>query len=104
MEFSRQEYWSGLPCPPPGDLPDPGIEAVSLSLLHWQVGSLPLVAPGKPPSSTGVSLLGGELLLAQMRGCLLVSSTCAIGVELASIVISPSPLNTRSFSKLCFSK
>ena len=30
MEFSRQEYWSGLPCPPPGDLPDPGIELVSL--------------------------------------------------------------------------
>ena len=26
MEFSRQEYWSGLPCPLPGDLPDPGIE------------------------------------------------------------------------------
>ena len=26
MDFSRQEYWSGLPCPPPGDLPDPGIE------------------------------------------------------------------------------
>ena len=30
MEFSRQEYWSGLPCPPPGDLPDPGIEPKSL--------------------------------------------------------------------------
>ena len=30
MEFSRQEYWSGLPCPPPGDLPDPGTEPVSL--------------------------------------------------------------------------
>ena len=29
MEFSRQEYWRGLPCPPPGDLPDPGIESVS---------------------------------------------------------------------------
>ena len=28
--FSRQEYWSGLPCPPPGDLPDPGIEFESL--------------------------------------------------------------------------
>ena len=28
--FSRQEYWSGLPCPPPGELPDPGIEARSL--------------------------------------------------------------------------
>ena len=29
MGFSRQEYWSGLPCPPPGDLPDPGIESTS---------------------------------------------------------------------------
>ena len=29
MGFSRQEYWSGLPCLPPGDLPDPGIEPVS---------------------------------------------------------------------------
>ena len=28
--FSRQEYWTGLPCPPPGDLPDPGIEPASL--------------------------------------------------------------------------
>ena len=32
MEFSRQEYWSGLPCPPPGDLPDPGIEPGSPAL------------------------------------------------------------------------
>ena len=30
VEFSRQEYWSGLPCPPPGRLPGPGIEPVSL--------------------------------------------------------------------------
>ena len=30
MGFSRQEYWSGLPCPPPGDLPDPGTEPASL--------------------------------------------------------------------------
>ena len=30
MRFSRQEYWSGLPCPPPGDLPDPGIKPTSL--------------------------------------------------------------------------
>ena len=29
--FSRQEYWSGLPYPPPGDLPDPGIEHMSLT-------------------------------------------------------------------------
>ena len=32
--FSRQEYWSGLPCPPPRDLPDPGIELILLRLLH----------------------------------------------------------------------
>ena len=34
MGFSRQEYWSGLQCPPPGHLPNPGIEPKSL-LLHW---------------------------------------------------------------------
>ena len=32
MEFSRQEYWSGLPFPTPGDVPDPGIEPVSPTL------------------------------------------------------------------------
>ena len=30
MGFSRKEYWSGLPCPPPGNLPDPGVELASL--------------------------------------------------------------------------
>ena len=34
MEFSRQEYWSGMPCPLPGDLPDPGIELTSLN-VSW---------------------------------------------------------------------
>ena len=40
MGFSRREDWIGLPCPPPGDLPDPGFE----------LGSLPLSPPGKPNS------------------------------------------------------
>ena len=37
MEFSRREYWSGLPFPPPGDLPHPGIEPTSpaLALVNW---------------------------------------------------------------------
>ena len=48
MGFSRQEYWSELLCPPPGDLPDPGIQPVSLCLLHWQAGSSPLAPAGKP--------------------------------------------------------
>ena len=52
MGFIRQEYWNGLPCPPAGDLLDPGIEPVSPMRrpLHWQVGSLPLAPPGKPKS------------------------------------------------------
>jgi len=33
MGFSKQEYWSGLPCPPPRDLPDPGMESTSLKFL-----------------------------------------------------------------------
>ena len=45
MEFSQQEYWNGLLFPPPGDLPDPGL---NLHLRHWQADSLPLVPPGKP--------------------------------------------------------
>ena len=48
MAFSRQEYRSGLPFPPPGDLPHPGIKPVSLMSPAFQVGSLPLVPSGKP--------------------------------------------------------
>ena len=44
MEFSRQKYWSGLTCPPPGDL-DPVIKPASPVL---QVDSLPIEPPGKP--------------------------------------------------------
>ena len=44
--FSRQEYWSGLPCPPPGDPPNPGIKPGCF--LHWQVSSLPPAPPRKP--------------------------------------------------------
>ena len=41
MEFSRQEYWSELPFPPPEDLSDPGIEPCILCLLRWRANSLP---------------------------------------------------------------
>ena len=46
--FSRQEYWSELPCPSPGDLPNPGIEPASLVSPALAVESLPLAPPGKP--------------------------------------------------------
>ena len=42
MGFFRQEYWSGLPFPPLGDLPDPGIEPAPLCLLHWRRTLYPL--------------------------------------------------------------
>ena len=51
MEFSRREYWSGLPLPSPGDLPNPGIELRSPAL---QDDSLPSEPPGKP----GILLYG----------------------------------------------
>ena len=48
MGFSKQEYWSGLPFPPPGDLPDPGIKPAVPAL---QADSLLLESPGKSPES-----------------------------------------------------
>ena len=45
LGFSRQEYWSGLPFPSPGDLPDPGIEPGSPTL---EADALPSELPGKP--------------------------------------------------------
>ena len=45
IKFSRQEYWSGLPFPFPGDLPDPGIEPMSPA---FQADSLPSEPPGSP--------------------------------------------------------
>ena len=61
MEFSRQEYWSRLPCPPPGDLPDPGIKTQAFPALAggfftpittWEapyLSAASLVSPEKHP-------------------------------------------------------
>ena len=45
--FSKQEYWSGFPCPPPGKLPHPGIKLTSVMSSVLAAGSLPLAPPGK---------------------------------------------------------
>ena len=50
MEFSRQEHWSGFPCPPPGDLPDPGIEPRSPVSPALAGGFFTVEPPGKPLS------------------------------------------------------
>ena len=54
MGFSRQEYWSGVPFPSPGDLPDPGIEPRSSA---WQADALTSEPPGKPMPSHMTTLL-----------------------------------------------
>ena len=48
MAFLRKEYWSELPCPPPGDLPNLGTELTSLVSPSLQAGSLPLGHWGSP--------------------------------------------------------
>ena len=54
MEFSRQEYWSGLPFPSPRDLPNPGIEPGCPAL---QADALPSEPPGKPHSGVNGDIL-----------------------------------------------
>ena len=53
MGLFRQEYWSGWPCPPPGDLSDPGIEPESPTLAG---GFFITESPGKP-SAPGIGML-----------------------------------------------
>ena len=54
MEFSRQEYWSGVPFPSPEDLPDPGIEPGSLTM---QANTLPSEPPLKQPKYLAINIL-----------------------------------------------
>ena len=57
MGFSRQEYCSGWPCPPPGDLPGPGIQPASPKPPALAAGSLPPAAPGKPRHTYGEQII-----------------------------------------------
>ena len=64
--FPRQEYWSGLPFPSPGDLPDPGIKS---PLLYWQASPLPLVPPGKSKLGVvGMNLRNDQIQLIGLDG------------------------------------
>ena len=59
--FSRKEYWSGMPCPFSGDLPNPGIEPMSPVAPELQTDSLPLNHWGSPTCWAWVQFLVGEL-------------------------------------------
>ena len=60
LSYQGSPYWRGLPCPPPGNLPNPGIKPRSPAL---QVDSLPSEPPGKPKNTevVSLSLLQGNL-------------------------------------------
>ena len=90
MGFSRQEYWSGLPCPPPGDLLTRGS---SPGLLHWQVDSLPPSHQGRPqlciytrPTSSRALGLRGD-----GRAALLSCAFTSLWAPSRLCVASPSP-------------
>ena len=55
MEFSRQDYWSGLPFPSPGNFPDSGTEPESSASPALQVDFLPTEPPGSPRDSISVT-------------------------------------------------
>ena len=55
MEFPRQEYWSGLPFPPPGDLPHPGIQPMCFVSPALADGLFATEPPGKPREGTHVA-------------------------------------------------
>ena len=73
MGFSRQEYWSGLPFPPPGDLPDSGIKPISLvppavaggvfiTSTPWEAPVFSLDSPIRALSASGAADTGGSAL------------------------------------------
>ena len=104
MEFSRQEYWSGLPFPTPGDLPDLGIEPMSPALAG---GFFTAEPPGKPqPSVTQREDLQLHLETV-MASNLAIISTPTFDLKETNIKINwqvaPRSGNIRSHITHCFS-
>ena len=92
MGFSRQEYWSGLPFPPPGDLSDPGIEPASLESPALAGGSVPLAPPRKPKYPQGLKpnseLVGCEYFFSQQHRYVALFCVIPFRIILLSVNIS----------------
>ena len=67
MGFSRQDYCSGFPCPPPEDLPDPGIKPMSLTFPVLTGSSLPRTPLGKPTTASWCHAITWERTSGRMR-------------------------------------
>jgi len=68
MGFSKQEYWSGLPCPPLGDLPDPRIESSSLMSLALAGGFFTTRATWEAQKMTSVTALNQDFTAMALSG------------------------------------
>ena len=74
MEFSRQEYWSGLPFPTPGDLPNPGIKPAPLVSPVLAGRFFTTVPPGKPlASNTSIPLTSWHMCVMPIYVAIIVS-------------------------------
>ena len=73
MGFSRQEYWSGLPCPPLGDLPDPGTKPTSLTSPALAGGFFTTSATWEGQYTIDITLVSGIVvehsILCSSKGC-----------------------------------
>ena len=95
MEFSRQEYWCGLPFPSPGDLPDPAIEPVSpalqmdsLPLSYWEAHGQTVKAPhflcffpSLPPCLFPLILSDLEMHLSPTVKCVITSALLPVPIS-----------------------
>ena len=105
MEFSRQEYWSGVPCPLPGDLPDSGVESESPAYPALQVDSLPTEAWGKPfLLVTGFNLLTKAVVIYVPKGYMSIifiycnifawdEDNTGLGASQMALVVKNPPVN-----------
>ena len=91
MGFSRQEYWSGLPFPSPGDLPNPGIEPGSPTQLADSLSSEP---PGSPEESKISQLLSLSQVTGKSRRHCFVSQGCFPNVMFSSLFVTAFQTNS----------
>ena len=101
IEFSRQEYWSGLPFPPPGYLPDPGIEPESLESPALVGGLFTSEPPGSQFAKTAQMMTHSESPWQQcleVRSALQIAARCPLQSPVLDDAQSP-PLASKQSSE-----
>ena len=92
IKFSRQEYWSGLPFPSPGDLPDPGIEPVSPALAR---GFYTIAPPGKMVYSPLTTLIICFHFQTSLYGVHLLIRGVSVSDRQVPIIQGPLPMGLK---------